>query len=44
MLCEEFTYPHVVESVGIPLGIRLHGVAMDAEGLLPDSLQQVCPL
>ncbi|KAK9863759.1 hypothetical protein WJX84_010441 [Apatococcus fuscideae] len=41
LLCEEFTYPHVVESVGIPLGIRLHGVAMDADGLQPDSLRQV---
>ncbi|KAK9864365.1 hypothetical protein WJX84_001908 [Apatococcus fuscideae] len=40
MLCEEFTYPHVVESVAVPLGIRLHGVAMDAEGLQPDALRQ----
>ena len=44
LLCEEFTYPHVVESLGIPLGIKLHGVAMDADGLQPDSLRQVRPL
>lgn len=39
LLVEEFTFPGV-KSIAKVLGLRLHGVACDHEGLLPDALEQ----
>ncbi|SFA43759.1 transcriptional regulator, GntR family [Paracoccus halophilus] len=39
LLVEEFTFPGV-KSIAKVLGLRLHGVACDAQGLLPEALEQ----
>lgn len=41
ILCEEYTYPSVIESVMIPKGYKALGLDMDQDGILPHSLQQV---
>lgn|GEM_PF-4382911 len=38
---ECLTYPHL-HAVAAMLGLRMRGVAMDAEGLLPDALEDGC--
>ena len=40
MLCEEYTYPHVPESLVIPVGYRSIGIRMDAHGILPEHLYE----
>lgn len=40
VLSEEYTFATAVET-GLPLGVRVKGIKMDAEGLLPDDLDQV---
>lgn len=41
VLCESLTYPGI-RSVAAALGVRLRGVAMDGEGILPDALEEAC--
>lgn len=41
VLCEELTYPGA-KSLASALHLRLHGVAMDREGILPDALEAAC--
>ncbi|KAH7129259.1 pyridoxal phosphate-dependent transferase [Dactylonectria macrodidyma] len=40
ILSEEYTFSTAIESA-TPMGIKIAGVKMDAEGLLPDSLDEV---
>lgn len=42
VLAEEYTYPSVIESVMIPKGYKPLGVKLDQDGILPESLQEVC--
>jgi DNA-binding transcriptional MocR family regulator len=41
LLVEALTFP-AIKAVAGHLGLRLHGVAMDREGLLPDALETAC--
>lgn len=41
ILCEEYTYPSVIESVMVPKGYKALAVELDQDGMLPESLQQV---
>ena len=42
VLAEEYTYPSVIESVMIPKGYKPLGVKLDQDGILPESLLEVC--
>lgn len=35
ILCESYTYPHLIESLVIPKGFQVHGIETDAEGIIP---------
>lgn len=35
ILCESYTYPHLIESLVIPKGFQVHGIETDAEGIMP---------
>ena len=39
MLCEEYTYPHIAESMVQPQGFAAIPLAMDAEGIVPCSFR-----
>lgn len=39
MLCEEYTYPHIAESMVQPQGYTAIPLAMDAEGIIPCSFR-----
>lgn len=41
VLCEDLTFPPV-KSLASVLGLRLHGVALDQDGLRPDALDEAC--
>lgn len=41
LLVEDFTFPGI-KAIAKLLGLRLHGVACDAEGLVPAALDQAC--
>ena len=41
LLCEGLTYPGL-NTLSQPLRLQLKGLAMDAEGLLPDALEKAC--
>ena len=41
LLCEELTYPGIRAAADF-LKLGLHGLACDAEGLLPDAFEQAC--
>jgi DNA-binding transcriptional MocR family regulator len=41
LLAETLTFP-AAKTVAAQLGLRLHGVAIDHEGLLPDALEAAC--
>jgi len=41
LLCEEFTYP-VTKVAAQELGLKLHGLAMDDQGLIPKALDTAC--
>lgn len=41
ILCEEYTYPSVIESVMLPKGYKALAVDLDQDGILPESLEQV---
>ncbi|NKF23059.1 PLP-dependent aminotransferase family protein [Solimonas marina] len=43
MCCEEITYPGV-KALSAQFGIRLHGLPMDAEGIVPQELEAACRL
>lgn len=43
ILCEEYTYPSVIESVMLPKGYKALAVDLDQHGMLPESLEQVQP-
>jgi DNA-binding transcriptional MocR family regulator len=38
ILCEEYTYPHVPESLIIPMGYKSVGIKIDERGIIPDRL------
>ena len=40
ILCEEFTYPHMIESLVMPKGYTVKGIATDRDGIIPEALQQ----
>ena len=40
ILCEEFTYPHMIESLVMPRGYKVKGLATDRDGIIPEALQQ----
>ena len=39
MLCEEYTYPHIAESMVQPQGYAAIPLAMDAEGIIPHAFR-----
>ncbi|MGQ0698952.1 MAG: aminotransferase-like domain-containing protein [Panacagrimonas sp.] len=43
MCCEDITYPGV-KALSAQFGIRLHGLPMDAEGILPKDFETACRL
>ena len=38
ILCEEYTYPHVPESLVLPVGYKSIGMEVDACGIIPELL------
>jgi len=38
ILCEEYTYPHVPESLVIPMGFKSVGIKIDERGVIPGHL------
>ncbi len=40
ILCEEYTYPHVPESLVSPVGYRSIGVRIDEDGVVPELLRE----
>lgn len=41
IMCEEFTYPHMIESFVIPRGFKVQGIMTDDEGIIPEALSKV---
>ncbi len=41
VLTEEFTYPHMVDSITGPRGYQLWGVPYDDHGIIPEAMDQV---
>ena len=41
VLCEEYTYPHMIESLVNPRGYQVQGVATDRDGIIPEALQSM---
>ena len=41
IMCEEFTYPHMIESFVIPRGFKVQGIPTDDQGIIPDALNNV---
>ncbi|WP_020594388.1 PLP-dependent aminotransferase family protein [Kiloniella laminariae] len=41
VLCEELTYPGI-QSVSRMLGLRLEGLAIDANGIVPEAFEEAC--
>lgn len=39
LLCEEYTYPGI-KTLAAQFGVKLHGIAMDHEGLIPERLEE----
>jgi kynurenine/2-aminoadipate aminotransferase len=39
LLCEEYTYPHIMEGLMLPKGVKLLPVSMDKDGMKPDALR-----
>ena len=42
ILLEEYTYPSVIESVIVPKGYKPLAIKLDQNGILPESLLEVC--
>jgi len=40
ILCESYTYPHMIESLVIPRGFRVQGIETDGEGIIPGALSK----
>lgn len=40
LLIEEYTYPHVPESMLYPLGIKTVPIRMDEKGMIPEALEE----
>ena len=40
ILCESYTYPHMIESLVIPRGFRVQGIETDREGIIPEALSK----
>ncbi len=40
ILCESYTYPHMIESLVLPRGFKVQGVATDEEGIIPEALSK----
>ena len=41
IMCEEFTYPHMIESFVIPKGFKVQGICTDDQGIIPEALSKV---
>ena len=41
IMCEEFTYPHMIESFVIPKGFQVQGITTDDQGIVPEALSRV---
>lgn len=42
ILMEEYSYPHMLECVAAPKGLAVVGLPMDAQGIIPEAMEQVC--
>lgn len=40
-MCEEFTYPHMIESFVIPRGFKVQGISTDDQGIIPEALNKM---
>ena len=40
LMCEDFTYPHVYESMALPMGIGITSLCMDDRGIVPASFKK----
>lgn len=40
IMCEEFTYPHMIESFVIPKGFKVLGITTDDQGIVPEALSK----
>lgn len=40
IMCESYTYPHMIESLVIPRGFRVQGIEADGEGIIPEALSK----
>lgn len=40
ILCESYTYPHMIESLVIPRGFKVQGIETDGEGIIPGALSK----
>lgn len=40
IMCEEFTYPHMIESFVIPRGFKVQGITTDDQGIIPEALSK----
>ena len=40
IMCECYTYPHMIESLVIPRGFQVQGIATDGEGIIPEALSK----
>ena len=40
ILCESYTYPHMIESLVIPRGFRVQGIETDGEGIIPRAVSK----
>ena len=41
IMCEEFTYPHMIESFVIPKGFKVQEITTDDQGIVPEVLSKV---
>ena len=38
IMCESYTYPHIIESLVSPRGFQVQGIMTDGEGIIPEAL------
>lgn len=41
IMCESYTYPHMIESLVLPRGFKVQGIATDDHGIIPEALTKV---
>ena len=41
IMCEEFTYPHMIESFVMPKGFKVQGISTDEQGIIPEAFSKV---